>query len=442
MPLSATQSRIRARSSSSRRKRRRTGSRSARSSTSEAVRRRPARSMSWATTPSTGLVWRSERSARRTRRSVGRSASGSGSIVLDHVAGAEGGLDQRRERLDVRAHHDHVARLQRVVLVEQVEDRVAQHLDLAGAAVAGVDLDAAVGGVELARLRAAVGAHVGLDAREQGVGAGLDGVVVGDVVVRAEHELHLARVLAPGGEQAVVGERGGVVVGAADDRLALADLVPQRRRGVEEEDVHLATGGERAQDVEVTGRAGGSGRRARGARADRRARGRLAAARTPARAARPGSARRAARAAGARAPPARRPRRQVDLAARPAAHHRRPVQRVAVEQLGEVADGREAARAPVGVVLGAEVDREAAQPRLVQALADDVEQRPDGAGGRPRIGLGIDARGSRDGVADEPVRERERRRSRTRRRSGRASPRGSRTAAASASAPSRGSARR
>ena len=95
-------------------------------------------------------------------------------VVLDDLAGGEGGLDQRRERLDVRAHHDHVARLQRVVLLQQVEDRVAQDLDLARAAVAGVDLDAAVGRVQLRagvggagqRLagRGAVGAHVGLDA--------------------------------------------------------------------------------------------------------------------------------------------------------------------------------------------------------------------------------------------------------------------------------------
>ena len=73
-------------------------------------------------------------------------------VFVDHLAGAERRLDERRERLDVRAHHDHVARLQRVVLLEQVEDRVAQDLDLARAAVAGVDLDAAV-----ARRRAAAG---------------------------------------------------------------------------------------------------------------------------------------------------------------------------------------------------------------------------------------------------------------------------------------------
>ena len=105
---------------------------------------RSASSSSRATTPSTGLVWRSERSASRTRRSGG-GARPTRLVVLVGLARAERRLDERRERLDVRAHDDHVARLERRVLVEQVQDRVAQHLDLAGAAVAGVDLDAAVG---------------------------------------------------------------------------------------------------------------------------------------------------------------------------------------------------------------------------------------------------------------------------------------------------------
>ena len=55
-------------------------------------------------------------------------------------------LHQRGERLDVGAHHDDVPRLQRRVVGEQTEQRVAQHLDLPGAAVAGVDLDGPVGG--------------------------------------------------------------------------------------------------------------------------------------------------------------------------------------------------------------------------------------------------------------------------------------------------------
>ena len=134
--------------------------------------------------------------------------------------------------------------------------------------------------------------------------------------------------------------------------------------------------------------------------------------------------------------------RQVDLAARPPADHRRPVQRVAVEQLGEVPDGREAARAAVGVVRGAEVDREAAQPGLVRGT-----RRRRRATARRRVPATTDR--SRDRRPRRSRRRRRRagtgtgsRRSRRRRRSGRASPRGSRTAAASASAPSLGSAPR
>ena len=134
-----------------------------------------------------------------------------------------------------------------------------------------------------------------------------------------------------------------------------------------------------------------------------------AAARTRARAARRGSA---SPSRCAQPPPQLRlPRglaRHVDLAARPAAHHRRAVQRVAVEQLGEVADGREAARAPVGVVLGAEVDGEAAQPRLVAG----TRRRPRAAATRRAAAshgsmLGVEPGRGGDGVAGEPARERE-----------------------------------
>ena len=297
-------------------------------------------------------------------------------VLVDHLTGAERRLDEGRERLDVRAHHDHIARLQRVVLLEQVEDRVAQDLDLARAAVAGVDLDAAVAwierrpGIGAARERdagrGAVGADVGLDAAEQRVRGERDRVVVIDVLVRAEHQLHLARVLAPGGEQPVVGQRRGRVVGAAHDRRPAADLLPQRGRRVQEEEVDVAPGRERAQHVEVARRQAREPEQ-RDALGEVEQRGVCAqplARAAPA--ARPGSARRAARAGAATAPPAMRPRRRAStVAALPAAHHRRAVQRVAVEQLGEVADGREPARAPVGVVLVAQVPREAAQPRLV-----------------------------------------------------------------------------
>jgi hypothetical protein len=55
----------------------------------------------------------------------------------------EGGV-----RLYIGAHDENVARLEIGVIFEQVQDRVAQDLDLACAPVACVDLDAAVVGRE------------------------------------------------------------------------------------------------------------------------------------------------------------------------------------------------------------------------------------------------------------------------------------------------------
>ena len=84
---------------------------------------------------------------------------------------AERGLDQRRERLDVGAHHDDVARFEGGVVGEQADDHLAQHLDLARAAVAGVDLDGPVASAS-ASCFGPVGAVVGdpvLERAERGV---------------------------------------------------------------------------------------------------------------------------------------------------------------------------------------------------------------------------------------------------------------------------------
>jgi hypothetical protein len=59
-------------------------------------------------------------------------------------AQGEGGGDQRREGLDIGAHDEDVARLERGVVGEQAEDDLAQHLHLSRAAVARVHLHAAV----------------------------------------------------------------------------------------------------------------------------------------------------------------------------------------------------------------------------------------------------------------------------------------------------------
>jgi hypothetical protein len=173
---------------------------------------------------------------------------GAALLVLVGCGGPERRVHERRERLDVRAHDDHVARLERRVLLQQVQQGVAQDLDLPRAAVAAVDLDAAVAGgqqrpcvgpVAQGRARGAhVGAHVGLDAPEQGLRrAVVDEVVVVGPVGRArgEHELHLAGVLAPRGQQPVGRQRGGVVVRAqAARRRRGRDALPQRGGGVQE----------------------------------------------------------------------------------------------------------------------------------------------------------------------------------------------------------------
>ena len=79
------------------------------------------------------------------------------------------------------------------------------------------------------------------------------------------------------------------------------------------------------------------------------------------------------------------------------------VQRVAVEQVGEVPD--RAVAAPARVL--AQVVREVVQPRLGEARVNDREQRPHRPFRPPRIGVGIDARRDRHRVGHEPVRGRE-----------------------------------
>ena len=69
-----------------------------------------------------------------------------GMHALDHVAEAEAGDDQRRVGLDVRAHDEDVAGLERLVVGEQAEQNLAEDVDLAGGAVAAVHLHRAVVG--------------------------------------------------------------------------------------------------------------------------------------------------------------------------------------------------------------------------------------------------------------------------------------------------------
>ena len=345
-------------------------------------------------------------------------------VLRRDLAGTERRLDERREGLDVRAHHDHVAGLERRVVLEDVQDRVAQHLDLARAAVAGVDLDAAIAGVEQGprvRLagqrrsrRLAVGVDVRLDAAEQRVGRVRHGVVMADVPGGAEHELHLACVAAPRGQQAARRQVGRRIVRAAHDRrhAGALDPVPQPGRGVQEEEVHVTPGGDRLQDLEVPG---GQPRQAEDAQPRREVQQRRRLAQPGARAVDAlgdvGHADPRAQASPELGLPTMRGLQRAVLARRPAADHLGAVQRVAIEQLGEVTQRRQAPRPAhrVGVrARAAEVVGERREPRRGERLLDDLQQRPHRALGQPGVRVGLDPRRDGHRVADEPARRGER----------------------------------
>ena len=96
-----------------------------------------------------------------------------GATAVADLADAERRLDQRGVGLDVGAHDQDVARLERRVVGEQAEQHLAQHLDLAGRAVAGVHLDAAVVAGRAEREPGSgggVGGEVGLEPAEQRAG--------------------------------------------------------------------------------------------------------------------------------------------------------------------------------------------------------------------------------------------------------------------------------
>ena len=202
-------------------------------------------------------------------------------VVVVDVAGAEGGVDERRERLDVGAHHDDVAGLEAGVLGEQVQDGVAEDLDLTGPAVAGVDLKAAVAGVEEVpgvRLRptATPPEARGRRARRPGSGraASMAAAQPRAMVVdrppagsAAASTSCISRAsLPPRAEQQVArqrprsGRRAAAPPGAGPG--SPGDPVPERRRRVQQEEVDVALDRQRVKHVRDSWPGGGSGRTA------------------------------------------------------------------------------------------------------------------------------------------------------------------------------------
>ena len=171
-----------------------------------------------------------------------------------HVTEPEPGLDQGRVRLDVGTHHQDVTRLEGGVVVEEAQQHLTQHVDLAGDAVAGVHLDRAVAdGQDPAVGPRQVGGEVALEPAEQGVGqrtrsAGSSSVAMAAVEsARWSSRVSRPRLSSSGCRTALV----AVVDGPVDRAAGPGQGLPQRRRGVGEPDVDVAFGRERIDQLDL-----------------------------------------------------------------------------------------------------------------------------------------------------------------------------------------------
>ena len=387
MPLARTHSSIRPRSSSSRSKRRRTGSRSARSSTCEAVRRPSASSTSRATTPSTGFVWRSERSANRTRRSGPCSGSSS---VAPNAAWISGANVSMSGHITITSRGSSVgssASSCRIASRSTSTWRARPWQECTWTLRSGSsDGSGAASSRTAAWMRASSVPVAG----SFGCRWSTRGCAWASTSCSSRESWP---------QDASSGLRGSVAVGSSARRATGGwprEPLPERRRGVQQEEVDVAVLGQRLEHGQT---AGGQPRQPEQGEARRQV-GELrlraqARARVLDPLGRPGLGDRRVQAPPQLGLPA------VAAAARPLVQQRRPVQRVAVVQRRQVADGREA---PVGLgqVLG-----EQRQPRLAEAAVDDLQQRPDRPLGQPRVGLRVDARGRGDRGLREPPRRRE-----------------------------------
>ena len=284
-------------------------------------------------------------------------------VVGFPAARSERGLDQRGDRLDVGAHHDHVARLERRVLLEQVEDRVADDLDLAGAAVAGVHLEAAVTAVEQrppVRARRAVADPAGVRSsrmsacsRPSSVSR-LVGVAMVVVLVRALRRRRTSCSSRESWPHEASSRLRGVVAVRSSLRRALAgprscwSAAHSAGEGCSTNTWTSRACCDRREDLQVARRQPRDPEQREALREDRGSRVLCGCARRRAGGARRGSASRSGRAAAATARPARRPvsgsgpaAPVAVLAARPGLEHLGAADRVAVVEVGDVPDARE-----------------------------------------------------------------------------------------------------
>ncbi len=320
---------------------------------------------------------------------------------------------QRRERLHVRAHDQHVARLERRIRGERREQQIPQHLHLPRRAVTRVYLDTAV------RLRArfggSVGTHGSLYRTEQGVRGRLTGKVSVAVQQRIQALLQLPDIAGQSRQQGVGDQIGGAVVGAwtnstsdrplvvrldAGDRASITERGPHGRARVRHPEVDVAVGGEGGDDSQLVG--GESGQAEKGESLGQVDRVRFGAKSGAGVSESFGRARGIDRCAQ-RTPQLRlpreivghRPARTVGVRALgPVEQHPRALGGVGVEQRGEVGGG---GVAPADSVIGprkAEMTSQHRGPRLVGDLVDHPQQGPHQSLTGPRIVGGCDpARG-------------------------------------------------
>ena len=329
----------------------------------------------------------------------------------------EAGRDQRRERLDVRAHHQDVAGLERRVVLEQPDQHLAQHVDLACGAVAGVHLQAPV------VLGAAAGARApgpsGRGWRAGRAGASRAGWPARPVGLRlrrrpgsrrSRNVRRSSRASRPSEASSGCPTRSAEVSSSrATTPSRSAQRVPQRGRRLRQVEVYVAVPAERSEQLDLGDRQPGVPEQRQpvrqiepvsaGARAARRCAGagRPAGPRGPASApvarARPASSRSCR--VGCPAPSVSRPSRQSRDQGAAAA--RRTTRRGAASRIGD----RVAAVAPqlagLAVEAVAEVERQRGAPRLAEA-----DRRWSRAGARP-AGRGPRRRRARGRAAARPA---------------------------------------
>ena len=170
---------------------------------------------------------------------------------------AEIGTDQRRIGLDVRAHDEHVTGFESRVVGEQMQQRLAQHLDLASRPMTCVNLYGAVGERRIADRRCVrghfVAGDVGLDRSEQGPRWFGPFVVHGVIGDRADGCLQFPHVARQTRQQRVLDGQSGHIVSSSGGRRDVGECGPHRRAGVWDPDVDVAVVRERVQDVKLVG---------------------------------------------------------------------------------------------------------------------------------------------------------------------------------------------